>query len=192
MAHKYKTHPFCTLVRTVFPEYSETSHRTQEQSTISGFTSVESKMLWKHQPKPFKKIINFPPPVKFHVLISLSLCLLHVCMCAPTHWALHFINGSQGPGVCVGGCVNTPFLMLGKGVKLCIGRTQRVESEEESVTEWDSSVLCPWARNGWTRGQEVSEKLIPTERDKMSEKERNQASQLQNKCELIRPQEAFI
>ncbi len=41
------------------------------------------------------------------------------------------------------------------------------------------------------KGREVSEKRTTTVRDGMSEKERNRASQLKNKCELIRPQEAF-
>lgn len=89
--------------------------------------------------------------------------------------------------------------MLGKGVKLYVAvywkdteGERNKEKEQESATERDSGVLRPWPRKWWTRGREVSEKLTTTERDKMSEKERNQASQLQNKCELIRPQEAFI
>lgn len=40
-------------------------------------------------------------------------------------------------------------------------------------------------------GQDVSEKLTTEWRDGMSEKERNRASQLKNKCELIRSREAY-
>lgn len=47
------------------------------------------------------------------------------------------------------------------------------------------------SEKGTDEGQEVSEKLRTVEKDGMSEKERNRASQLKNKCELIRPQEAF-
>lgn len=41
-------------------------------------------------------------------------------------------------------------------------------------------------------GQEVGENLTTMEGDRMSEKERNRASQLKNKCELIRPRETFL
>lgn len=68
-------------------------------------------------------------------------------MCARTPGALHFINGSQGPGIRVGGGVNTPFLMLGKGVKLCTGRIQRGKRHEEK-DRVRLAVCCGQERDG--------------------------------------------
>lgn len=85
--------------------------------------------------------------------------------------------------------------MPGKGVKLYLARYW-TDTEEERRKErknvWQRKRKRCAAFNarqsgGWGTGSERT----TIERHRMSEKERNRASRLKNKCELIRPQEAF-
>lgn len=63
-----------------------------------------------------------------------------------TPGALHFINGSLGPGMCAGRGVNTPSLTLGKGVKLdmalCWMNTGK-EREGKKVCQREEAAYIP-------------------------------------------------
>lgn len=144
---------------------------------------------------PVKIIANFPKHTKSHIsllfffyfLMNARSPALHKRVLRPwrvlweevlTHPPPH--DGEEGCQAVSGSALD--------------GKKEKKRKRKESATERRRNGVprpSPPDKKVMDEGREASEKPTTAGRDGMSEKERNRASRLKNKCELIRPQEAF-